>query len=66
MKTVNAGRHKCARKGSVAPKIILLPNALDADGQPRAALALPGMRFPVVYSSVQSALAALRNQGARS
>lgn len=63
MKTINTGRSKCARTGALTPKIILLPNALGPDGIPRAALTMPGMRLPVVYPSVQAAMAVLRRQG---
>ncbi len=48
-----------------AARLVLL-DALDAAGEPRAALAIVGRRVPVAYPTVAAAIAALRElQGVR-
>ncbi|MDJ0391362.1 hypothetical protein QMO56_24960 [Roseomonas sp. E05] len=39
-------------------RLLILEACRDAEGQPRAALALPGLRLPVVYPSLAAAVAA--------
>ncbi|WP_281244666.1 hypothetical protein [Falsiroseomonas stagni] len=34
---------------------------LDADGEPRACIAIPGRRVPLAYPNLAAALAALRD-----
>lgn len=58
------GRPSCVRTGTLAPRLILLADALSPDGEPRAGLLMPGYRLPVLYPSIAAASAALRNQEA--
>jgi hypothetical protein len=47
-------------------RLFLLDTCLDADGQPRAALSVPGSRMPKVYPTLAAALAAkIRMETAR-
>jgi len=39
-------------------RLLILEAYRDAEGQPRAALALPGLRLPVIYPSLAAAVAA--------
>ena len=55
-----AARAARARRGS-PPRLILLPDAITADGTARAGLLHPGARLPVVFASLPAALAALAN-----
>jgi len=61
-----AARHATPlRPTAPAPRLLLLPDAPDADGQPRVALALPtlstGRRAAlVIFPTIAAALAALR------
>ncbi|WP_158309227.1 hypothetical protein [Komagataeibacter medellinensis] len=41
------------------PRVILIPDAIGPDGEPRAALLMPGFRLPVLYRSVSAAMAAM-------
>lgn len=43
-----------------AAKLVLRDDLRDADGQPRACIALPGRRLPIAFPSLGAALAALR------
>ena len=47
------------------PRLLMLPDAPDADGAPRIAIAIPAPRGPrlIVYPNVPLALAALRAMG---
>lgn len=47
-----------------AAKLVLRDDLRDADGQPRACLALPGRRLPIAFASLGAALAALREMEA--
>lgn len=50
---------------SPTPRLLLLPDALDADGAPRIAIAMPvrdGLRI-VAFASMSAALAAIRLLG---
>lgn len=53
------GRPKCVRSGGTVPRLILMPDAIGPDGEPRAALLMPGFRLPVLYRSVSAAMAAM-------
>ncbi|HWX50539.1 MAG TPA: hypothetical protein VNZ61_21035 [Roseomonas sp.] len=54
------------RRPSVPPRVsiqapirlLILEACRDAEGQPRAALALPGLRLPVIYPTLAAAVAA--------
>ncbi|MCK8788236.1 hypothetical protein M0638_28195, partial [Roseomonas sp. NAR14] len=43
-----------------APRLLLMPGLMNADGEPRAAVAMPGCPIPTLYPTVAAALAALR------
>ena len=43
----------------ITPRLLLLADALDADGLPRAALAFPGRPYPIVFPTFAAAVAAL-------
>jgi hypothetical protein len=45
---------------SASIRVLLLPDAMDPQGEPRPALAIPGRRLPVVYPTVTAALEAKR------
>jgi hypothetical protein len=47
-----------------AAKLVLRDDLRDADGQPRACIAIPGKRLPVAFASLGAALAALREMEA--
>ena len=42
------------------PRLLLLADAPDPDGLPRAALAIPGRRLPTLFPTLAAALDALR------
>jgi len=54
------GRSKCVRMMSPVPRLVLLTDALSPDGEPRAALMMPGARLPVLFSSIGAASAAIK------
>ena len=47
-----------------APRIVLLHGLTGPDGEPRAAVAMPGSPIPTLYPTVAAALAALRSMEA--
>ena len=47
-----------------AAKLVLRDDLRDAEGQPRACLALPSRRVPIAFASLGAALAALREMEA--
>jgi hypothetical protein len=49
----------------VPPRVILVPEAANPDGLPRAGLLHPGARLPVLYSTLPAALAALASMEVR-
>ncbi|MFN7306214.1 MAG: hypothetical protein ACK5TQ_06495 [Acetobacteraceae bacterium] len=64
-------KHRIRRRKTRAPhiqkpaaKLVLRDDLRDADGQPRACLALPGRRLPIAFASLGAALAALREMEA--
>ncbi len=48
----------------LAPRLLLLADALDTDGLPRPALAIPGRRLPTTFPTLAAALSALRTMEA--
>ncbi|GBQ91499.1 hypothetical protein AA23498_1198 [Acetobacter nitrogenifigens DSM 23921 = NBRC 105050] len=54
------GRPTCVCMRSPVPRLILLSDARSPDGEPRAALLMPGSRLPVVFPSIAAASAAAR------
>ncbi|MCK8786750.1 hypothetical protein M0638_20470 [Roseomonas sp. NAR14] len=42
------------------PRLLLMPGLINADGEPKAAVALPGNPIPTLFPNVAAALAALR------
>jgi hypothetical protein len=68
---VTIEKHRNRRRETRAPhihkpaaKLVLRDDLPDADGQPRACLALPGRRVPIAFESLGAALAALREMEA--
>lgn len=59
------GRPSCVRSVGRMPRLILLSDACRPDGEPRAALLMPGCRLPVVFSSVSAAVAAMDRRAGR-
>jgi len=53
------GRPKCVRMIKPVPRLVLLADARSPDGEPRAALMMPGARLPVLFSSIAAASAAI-------
>ena len=47
------------RIAAPAPRLILRADLRDADGEPRACLAIPGRRLPLAFPNMPAALAAL-------
>ena len=47
------------RSAASVPRLILRADLRDADGEPRACLAIPGRRLPLAFPSIPAALAAL-------
>jgi hypothetical protein len=45
-------------------RLLLRSDIRDADGEPRACIAIPGRRLPLAFPSVAAALAALRQMEA--
>ncbi|MCK8788255.1 hypothetical protein M0638_28290, partial [Roseomonas sp. NAR14] len=43
-----------------APRIVLLHGLTGPDGEPRAAVAMPGCPIPTLFPTIAAALAALR------
>ncbi len=52
------------RSAAPAPRLILRADLRDADGEPRACLAIPGRRLPLAFPSIPAALAALAHMEA--
>jgi len=53
------GHSKCVQLTAPVPRLVLLADALSPDGEPRAALLMPGRRLPVLFPSIAAASAAL-------
>lgn len=51
-----AARHQRSATGA---RLLLRADLRDADGEPRACLAIPGRRSPLAFPSIPAALAAL-------
>jgi hypothetical protein len=47
------------RIAATAPRLILRADLRDADGEPRACIAIPGRRLPLAFPNMPAALAAL-------
>ncbi|MDO9501997.1 MAG: hypothetical protein Q7J52_18010 [Falsiroseomonas sp.] len=45
-------------------RLLLRADLRDADGEPRACIAIPGWRLPLAYPNLRAALAALRTMEA--
>jgi hypothetical protein len=41
------------------PRLVLLPDCPNPDGQPRAGIIVPGQRLPIAFASMAEAVAAL-------
>ncbi|SFK99452.1 hypothetical protein SAMN02745775_113127 [Falsiroseomonas stagni DSM 19981] len=54
-----AARHP--RPPAIGARLLLRADMLDADGEPRACIAIPGRRVPLAYPNLAAALAALRD-----
>ncbi|MFH5927037.1 hypothetical protein [Roseomonas xinghualingensis] len=71
--TINAGpdlfawadAQRARERRVVPPRVILMPDAANPDGLPRAGLLHPGARLPVLYPNLPAALAALAIMEAR-
>ncbi|MCB4820752.1 hypothetical protein [Roseicella aerolata] len=46
------------------PRLVLLPDCCDANGEPRAGLMIPGHRLPIAFPSMAAAVAELRRMEA--
>jgi hypothetical protein len=54
-------RRQAAKPAPRQPiRLLLLPDARDAEAEPRPALAIPGQRLPTIFPTVAAALAAKR------
>jgi hypothetical protein len=69
---VTTEKHRNRRRRTSAPhihkpaaKLVLRDDLRDAEGLPRACIALPGQRLPRAFGSLADALAALRAMGAK-
>ncbi len=49
---------------TTAARVILRDDLRDAEGEPRACIAIPGRKLPVAFPSLADALAALRDMEA--
>ena len=45
---------------SSGARLLLRADMLDAEGEPRACISIPGQRVPLAYPTIAAALAALR------
>lgn len=52
------------RAAATGARLILRDDLRDAEGQPRACLAIPGRRLPLAFPSIAAALAALAHMEA--
>ncbi len=59
-KAMDAARQRT----TTGPRLLLRDDLRDADGQPRACLAIPGRRLPLAFPSLSAALAALNRMEA--
>ena len=64
-------KHRNRRRKTSAPhiqkpaaKLVLRDDLRDADGLPRACIALPGRRLPIAFANLSAALDALREMEA--
>lgn len=53
-----AARHP--RAPAIGARLLLRADMLDAEGEPRACIAIPGQRVPLAYPNLAAALSALR------
>jgi hypothetical protein len=58
-------RKPSAPRGTNGPRIVLRDDLRDAEGLPRACIAMPGQRLPRAFGSLADALAALRAMEAK-
>lgn len=49
---------------TTAARIVIRADLRDAEGEPRACIAIPGQRAPMAFPSISAALAALARMGA--
>jgi hypothetical protein len=68
---VTTEKHRNRRRKTSAPhihkpaaKLVLRDDLRDAEGLPRACIALPGQRLPIAFASLGAALQALREMEA--
>ena len=57
-----AAHHR--RPATIGPRVVLRDDLRDAEGVPRACIAIPGRRVPLAFPNIAAALAALRDMEA--